>query len=349
MQDMLEIRKNPDNIRNLVQEHNSANAEEVYPETDPSIPDEDVGLPSERQEFVGEDVPNSIENINEGNVGADDQQSLATSNWTVSSDDFIQLQMDREKEFLEYICEPLEALVMQAQENGGDEHEMLIAAEMAQKIVDEVADQLRNEVNKQLVGFEPTSLEDFDNKLVDILQARELITQLEEVRDNMFAQEVSGNNIQEPVVESEVVSVPDIAALEEIGVDAKLEEPPGDIQNPNISAIQSELPTASISAPPSTRPSTAGSSSSLTVDSYSNLQKDRESEFLELLCQPLDVLPTDTQVAVKHELSIALRVKVCFAIMQLLVYMLCSCSSFLFLHFSFNHSTTYMIIHYIVE
>lgn len=85
---------------------------------------------------------------------------------------FVQLQLDREQEYLEFLCDPLL------------EH---FSAATCQNVIDELADQLRSKVNEALHGYQPDTLQDFDNALVSILQSDELLASLENIRNVMVS------------------------------------------------------------------------------------------------------------------------------------------------------------------
>ena len=125
MQDMLEVRKNPDNIRNLVLEETGSGSGPAYEnEVDPTQPDPETDTATNpNPETETDNSLDQAQSQSRPHSAVDEKSAGDASNWTVTSDDFIQLQMDREREFLEYICDPLEALVANAQQDGGGEEE----------------------------------------------------------------------------------------------------------------------------------------------------------------------------------------------------------------------------------
>ena len=316
---------------------------------------------SRRVENATTQASDNIDGGKSGGASVEGRMSVAeSSNWTVSSDDFIQLQMDREKEFLEYICEPLEALVASAasatgaisDDENAAEATTAAAAQIAQTVVDEVADQLRSKVNASLRGFEPSSLEDFDNRLVEILQSVELITDIETVRDGLLTQilESHDQKLQEEEAEQEQAvqqqEEEDIAAPSTNTIAEAAAEYPGnppDVTSVDVAHLAAEQQQHHLDEEfhelnqhhyeeyhhplkendggggdgtddnDGGDEHTGGDNSTVTTnDTYANVQKDRESEFLQLLCEPLHVLAPEVQEVIIQHLALALREKVSF-------------------------------------
>jgi hypothetical protein len=87
-------------------------------------------------------------------------------------DEFATLQIGREQEFLQFLCEGLDATV--------------VAPEILQFVVNELARELRQHVNDELDGYEVTDIDSFDDKLLQILQTDELREVLENMRDDLL-------------------------------------------------------------------------------------------------------------------------------------------------------------------
>lgn len=87
-------------------------------------------------------------------------------------DEYMMLQIGREQEFLNFLCEPLVGIDEEA---------------MAQ-VGSELAKELRNYVNQELDGFEVTSIDAFDDVLLDILRSEPLRVGLEALRDNILGE-----------------------------------------------------------------------------------------------------------------------------------------------------------------
>jgi hypothetical protein len=79
------------------------------------------------------------------------------------------LQLEREREFLVYLCESLQEL---------DE-------EMVNDLVGALSDQLRLKVNEYLESYEVTDLESFDQHILEYLRSDDLRYELETIRNNM--------------------------------------------------------------------------------------------------------------------------------------------------------------------
>jgi len=91
-------------------------------------------------------------------------EKAATGDWR-SDEHYAALQADREKEFLELLCEPLEDL----------------SSDVKTEVMGTLADTLHDRVNQAMDGYNPANLADYDDTIVNVLQADSMVEQMETI------------------------------------------------------------------------------------------------------------------------------------------------------------------------